>query len=210
MAAYRITTLNVLRSLNIGFKNSFDIELDIYSTPGLIAIADNLCVGLSKLSTSDYTVTGTVISDMYYSEANDGKWVQGQALLQTATSINGTRTALPATRTPYGFGVLITQLGASTSGRKGKLILKTGFWEAMVSATMTRWQFESGVGTTEWLNRWNDVMALEDGEFGQYMQSGTNDAKLVNLHKGNPNPSINTQWVTRTLNRYRLPRAMVD
>ena len=210
MGIYRITTLNVLRSLNIGFKNSFDVSLANYSTPGLIQIAADFALGLAKLSTSDYSVTGASIAEVTYNTNNDGKWVAGSTILQITVDETGTRSALPASRTPYGFGVLISQLGVSSSGRTGKLILKTGFWEEMVQATMTRWSFQSGTGTTEWLSRWAAVMNLTTGEFGKYMATGANEAKLVNLHKGNPIASENTEWVTRNLNRYRLPRAMVD
>jgi hypothetical protein len=207
---------NRLRAQNIVFRNSFTIGISDLEPESsfLEGIATDLGDGLADLSTSDFSVSGYRIYQVQYggNALKPEKWERIGTLLQGELDVVGTRTALPTSNMPYGFGAYIIQSDSRITGRSGKIILKTGFWEAMLKATFTKWVLEPSVGTTEWNSKWASVVTSSTGSWGKYMYGGSEvtDAHMVNLHSGTGNASPITKMAVKNINKYRLPRPSVD
>lgn len=204
---------NALKVQNLFFRTSFHVNIGMQepNEGTLLPIVYDLGQGLATISTLDYVVSGYRVYQMGYNNGlNPLKWFREGTLLQGELNYTGGRSALPATFMPYGFGLYVVQNDTRITGRSGKLILKVGFWEQMVSATYTKWKLEPGVGLTEFNASWNSLQDLTTGKWGKYYDAGSASDKMVNLHKGTATGTNVTSMTIKSMNKYRLPRPRVD
>ncbi len=206
---------NLLLDVNSPFRTSFSMEKVVpgdFTIGEIEGIATVLATGLARMSCSNYKVRGFKAYLMEYgSGIESNQWARVGVLVQGELDIAGTRSALPLTKMPYGMGMYVIQNDTRVTGRSGKLVLKTGFWEEMVTAYPTSWRIEGGsVGATQWNSAWA-LNVGEGGSWGQYFATGTNDDfKMVNLHKGSDVPSYVTRFTQKNINKYRMPKPTLD
>lgn len=137
-------------------------------------------------------------------------WSEGAPLGLTEYSVTGTR---PLTGEPMtlGFGNYILQKDLRVGGRSGRMILKFGFTEQMVQASLSRWYYQTSVDTGEWTTAWTAQLAEPSGNIGRLFHSGQSaEVKLCNYHKGQDTPSTHTGWISKWLSAYKTPRPSVE
>jgi len=206
---------NFLEDTQSPFRTSFNMQNMTtlpFSNGELTGIATLLSTGLAKMSASNWKVRGFKVYQVEYNTDTTKplSWVRTGVLLQGEMNIAGTRQALPITKLPYGVGMYIVQNDSRVTGRPGKLLLKVGFWEEMVTAYSTVWKIQgTGTGITGWNNAYAGVTA-NDGEWGRYFADGIDtDAKMVNLHKGTDTPSVIVSFTQKHINKYRMPKPVL-
>jgi len=201
-------------SSNVVMRNSYDFhstdeldwtEADILNVEAvLMSFYENLLADTMRL------VQIRTASMKYETLGGKNDWVEDTPLKISELSVTGTR-LLEGEALPVGFGNYITQSDLRAGGRSGRIILKFGFTEEMVQASISRWFYSVSADTGRWTDAWTAQNAKPNGNLGSLMAGGSYpDIKLVNLHKGNNIPAVHTVWNSKWLRAYATPRPSVE
>jgi len=199
---------------NCLFRTSYDFNKvdDTDFEPAEIDNTEAVIVAFYEqlLATTMRLVEVRTIGMVFDALGAPGIWSEGLPIKLSEVSATGTR-VITGQPLPLGFGNYITQKDNRMGGRSGRLILKFGFTEQMVSASISRWFYEDSVDTGYWVGAWNSTVNDPAGLIGQLFLNGTfASVKLVNLHKGVDIPSIQTGWISKWLSSYKTPRPSVE
>ena len=213
-SAIRMTIAHVHLDSNCLFRTSYDFykpSLEDFTTADVLntqAVVSNFYMNM--LATTMRMVEIRTTAMVFDALGFPGEWSEGEPLGLTEFSVTGTRPLVGEPLT-VGFGNYVVQKDLRLGGRSGRMILKFGFSEEMVQASLSRWFFQTSTDTGEWTTRWTSQLADPDGNIGQLFASGNlPNIKLCNFHKSFDTPVSQTGWISKWLSAYKTPRPTVE
>lgn len=170
-------------------------------------VATQLMNGMAQLLLPSYRVIGVRSYATTYGHGADGnQWKDGTAQYSVGAALTGTRATGTDELAPLGLGLYVSQNDQKVGGRKGRIILKIGFYVGSLNSNRSTWSIDpTSTNGTELLDEWADVVS-DTGYWGKSFTYGTQTGvKMVNLHKGDPTPRSVDSMSIRYVNKYKVP-----